>query len=226
MAFMDEPERPLALPATSLAERPAAPPFARSAWLTYAQAGERLGMSAEAVRHRARRSGWRTMPGNDGRTLVMVPAEIEAQPVRTSVRAVDRAPDHTVNHSDEIARAHARADRAEDDRHAAEERADQANKRADVAVALADRTLVQLSEANTERAAAVARANQAERELTAERNRADQAEIAVDRLEAELEAERIARGEAEADAVELRQTNAARPGQGRWARLRAAWRGK
>jgi hypothetical protein len=221
-AFMDDPERPLALPAISQAERPAA----RSAWLTYAQAGERLGMSAEAVRHRARRSCWRTMPGNDGRTLVMVPAEIEVQPVRTPARAVDRAPNHAADQSAETARAHARADRAEADRHAAEERADQAHKRADVAIALADRTLAQLFEANTERAAAVARANQAERELTAERRRADQAEITVDRLEAELEAERIVRGEAEAHAAELHQTDATRRGQGRWARLRAAWRGE
>jgi hypothetical protein len=32
---------------------------------TYAQAAECHGLSAEAVRHRAR-SGWRTMPSNDG----------------------------------------------------------------------------------------------------------------------------------------------------------------
>jgi hypothetical protein len=44
-----------------------------SDWQTYAQAGERFGVSAEAVRLRARRLGWRTQPGNDGRTLVLVP---------------------------------------------------------------------------------------------------------------------------------------------------------
>jgi outer membrane receptor for ferrienterochelin and colicin len=42
-------------------------------WLSYTEAGERLGMSAEAVRTKARRAGWRGMPGNDGRTLVLVP---------------------------------------------------------------------------------------------------------------------------------------------------------
>jgi hypothetical protein len=36
-----------------------------SDWLTYAQASERFGVSAEAVRLRARRLGWRTQPGND-----------------------------------------------------------------------------------------------------------------------------------------------------------------
>ena len=35
-------------------------------WLSYTEAGERLGMSAEAVRTKARRAGWRRMPGNDG----------------------------------------------------------------------------------------------------------------------------------------------------------------
>ena len=58
-------------------------PFARPAWVTYAQAAERLGLSPEAVRHRARRAGWRTMPANDGRTLALLPDEIE--PVRTTV---------------------------------------------------------------------------------------------------------------------------------------------
>ena len=42
------------------------PVHERPTWLTYAQAAERLGLSPEAVRHRARRSGWRTQPGNDG----------------------------------------------------------------------------------------------------------------------------------------------------------------
>ena len=38
------------------------PVHERPTWLTYAQAGEHLGLSPEAVRHRARRSGWRTSP--------------------------------------------------------------------------------------------------------------------------------------------------------------------
>jgi hypothetical protein len=49
-------------------------------WLTYQAAGRLLGMTAEAVRHRARRLGWRTQPGNDGRTLVLVPDEPGVQP--------------------------------------------------------------------------------------------------------------------------------------------------
>ena len=53
-------------------------------WLTYAQAGERFGLSADAVRMRVHRLGWRTQPGNDGRTLVLVPEDAAVQPRRRS----------------------------------------------------------------------------------------------------------------------------------------------
>ena len=56
-------------------------------WLTYEQAGARLGISPEAVRHRARRQHWRHQKANDGRVLVLVP-----DPVHTPVQPVqDRA---------------------------------------------------------------------------------------------------------------------------------------
>jgi len=150
---MDAPEHPLAPPA----EHPDAPPLARPAWSTYAQAGERLGLTPEAVRHRARRAGWRTMPGNDGRTLVLIPDDVE--PARTPAQTSDRTPDQ----SDEIARAYARAEQAE-------QRANEAHKRADVAIALADRTL--------------ARADRAEKVIEIERARADRAERRADEAEA------------------------------------------
>jgi hypothetical protein len=63
-------------------DNPTDPPTVWSAtrstgrWLTFAQAGAELGLSAEATRSRARRAGWRTMPGNDGRTLVMIPDDL------------------------------------------------------------------------------------------------------------------------------------------------------
>jgi hypothetical protein len=50
-------------------------------WLTYAAAGRLLGTSVEAARQRARRLGWRTQPGNDGRTLVLVPDQPDVHPV-------------------------------------------------------------------------------------------------------------------------------------------------
>ena len=49
-------------------------------WLTYQQAGELLGMSSEAARQRARRLGWRHQPGNDGRTLILVPDQPDVPP--------------------------------------------------------------------------------------------------------------------------------------------------
>jgi hypothetical protein len=49
-------------------------------WLTYQQIGERFGLGAEAARTRVRRLGWRTQPGNDGRTLAMVPDDADLRP--------------------------------------------------------------------------------------------------------------------------------------------------
>lgn len=49
-------------------------------WLTDQQAGGALGMTAEAVRQRARRLGWRTQPGNEGKALVLVPGGVEVRP--------------------------------------------------------------------------------------------------------------------------------------------------
>ena len=49
-------------------------------WLTYAEAGELFGLSAEAMRKRAHRLRWRTQPGNEGRTLVLVPDGAELHP--------------------------------------------------------------------------------------------------------------------------------------------------
>jgi predicted RNase H-like nuclease (RuvC/YqgF family) len=52
-------------------------------WLTYREIGARLGLNVEAVRTRVRRAGWRTQPGNDGRTRVLVPVEVLVEPVST-----------------------------------------------------------------------------------------------------------------------------------------------
>ena len=170
----------------------------RPTWLSYAQAGDLLGLSPEAVRHRARRNSWRTQPGNDGRTLVMIPDEdVAVASSRPPVHTADRAPVRTPDHEAEIARAHARAERAD-------ERADEAAKRADVALALADRTLSQLADVT-------ARMDQ-------ERQRADTlhqglavAEMAITELRVDLEAARqqaeaaeIARAEAAVGVTEAR----------------------
>lgn len=69
-------------------------------WLTYAQAGERLGITAEAVRAKAIRQRWRRMPGNDGKALVQLPnglaADNMSEPVPTRsprVRTAVERPD-------------------------------------------------------------------------------------------------------------------------------------
>jgi hypothetical protein len=51
------------------------------AWLTYREAAERLGSTAEAVRYRAIRGKWPRRRGNDGRARVQIPEE--PNPVRT-----------------------------------------------------------------------------------------------------------------------------------------------
>jgi hypothetical protein len=51
------------------------------AWLTYREAAERLGSTAEAIRYRALRGKWPRRRGNDGRARVQVPDE--PNPVRT-----------------------------------------------------------------------------------------------------------------------------------------------
>jgi chromosome segregation protein len=50
-------------------------------WLTYREIGARLGLNVEAARTRVRRAGWRTQPGNDGRTRVLVPDRAFVEPV-------------------------------------------------------------------------------------------------------------------------------------------------
>ena len=47
-------------------------------WLTYAAIADRLGVTPEAARSRAKRSGWRRQMGNDGRARVL--AVIEPRP--------------------------------------------------------------------------------------------------------------------------------------------------
>ena len=58
-------------------------------WLTYREAAERLGSTAEAIRYRAMRGKWPRRRGNDGRARIQLPDDPNpvrtpsAQPVRT-----------------------------------------------------------------------------------------------------------------------------------------------
>jgi hypothetical protein len=44
-------------------------------WLSYQAVADRLGITPEAARSRAKRLGWRRQTGNDGRALVLVALE-------------------------------------------------------------------------------------------------------------------------------------------------------
>lgn len=44
-------------------------------WLTYEEAGLRLGVQADSVRRRASARKWQRRPGNDGKARVLVPFE-------------------------------------------------------------------------------------------------------------------------------------------------------
>ena len=59
--------------------------------LTYAELGELLGIEPESAKRRAVRHGWRRVPGNEGRTLVVVPGTV--LPSRPSVPRTTATPD-------------------------------------------------------------------------------------------------------------------------------------
>ncbi|HEY8613005.1 MAG TPA: hypothetical protein VIL69_17175 [Roseomonas sp.] len=46
--------------------------------LTYQELAERLGIDVQSARRRAQRSGWRRIPGNDGKARVVVPGHVLA----------------------------------------------------------------------------------------------------------------------------------------------------
>jgi hypothetical protein len=208
-------------------------------WLTYAAAGERYGLSPGALRMRAHRLGWRTMPGNDGRTLVLVPDDAELQP---RARAPERAPAQTDGSdlTDLLTEAENRAEgaeqRAAQAAHQAEQavqRSEEANSRADAALALADRTLAQLADAaaradqaDTDRRAAESRAGVADAALNAERQRVEALRDQLNSAERDLAVAQHDAKAAQQSAEVLRQADVARKARGRWSRLRAAWRGE
>jgi hypothetical protein len=196
-----------------------------SAWFTYAQAGERLGMSAEAIRSRARRAGWRTMPGNDGKALVLIPDDATIEP-----RPAGRPGQRPAEQTEDVARLTealaAAADRLAD-------QLEHERARADAAVTLAAElreaiAVLEARLAGSEGALAEARAHaeRAETSRDTDRARAEALRQMLDEAEAAEERAR-ARVETAEDYVEaLRQTEEARRGRGRLARLRAAWRGE
>ena len=200
-------------------------------WLTWQQAGGRFGLSPDAVRMRARRLGWRTQPGNEGRTLVEIPDDAEVKPPE---RAPERVRAGSTEGSPEqagsitrltvlLVAADARADRADLRAAKAEQRVEQVEQRADAAAARAE-------SADADRRAAEARADRAEQRsdvlrATIDELRAGQG-LMVDMHARELSAAQRAAQEERERADAFAQDEAERKARGLLARLRAAWRGE
>jgi chromosome segregation ATPase len=64
----------------------------RVRWLTYAEAGQLLGVKGDSVRRHAMRAKWKRQQGNEGKALVAVPLDILAD-VAGDKSAPDKAPD-------------------------------------------------------------------------------------------------------------------------------------
>jgi hypothetical protein len=63
-------------------------------WLTYEQAGERLGVSPEGARQRAIRGRWQRTKGNDGKARVRLPdGHVDA--LRTPIGRLNKRPVRT-----------------------------------------------------------------------------------------------------------------------------------
>lgn len=162
--------------------------------LTYAQLGNKLGISAEAARTLARRRGWeKQMPNHRGSPVsVLVPDEaLESE----RWRELDRAdPDNSEQAHDHL------ADMAEQRAVEAEQRAIEAGRRADEATRLADTALALVDRLGTQLADAGDRANRLERDLSAaltaaEQARGDAAQARAEAREAKERAEEDRRAE-------------------------------
>jgi hypothetical protein len=222
------------------------------AWLTYAAAGERFGLSADAVRMRAKRLGWRTQPGNDGRTLVWIegtapePApehgehpheqaeQTGAALLPQAVAALEAA---VTLLGEQLAGAEARAAGERERALAERERANRLLERLDVAEAKLVVKAAALEQARADAGAAAeaadARAGRAERAGEEERQRAEAINALLEATQEELAGQRALTDQARVDAEKahaqadvLRQAEVERQARGRWARLRAAWRGQ
>jgi hypothetical protein len=188
-------------------------------WMSLKELAASRRISVASAARLMRRRHWRRQPGNDGHIRVWVPAG-EQEP-KAETRPDDRAD----------VSADVRSDSTSDIR--ADALADIRSGVMEVVRPLQDAIAVleaQLTEAN-------ARATRSEQAVADERVRADILRDRLEALQAELRrtqhAAEVRAGDAEQAArialgtVEtLRRAEEARRGRGRWARLRAAWRGE
>ena len=198
--------------------------------LTYQELGERLRISAEAARIVTRRRGWRRLaPNRKGAPAIVVVPEDELD-------AEDWRPDQGAQPDEERTRPGSRVD-------IAEQRAVEAGQRADAALAVADRALAQLADAQAALTAerlrgdalrqqlvrADARSDELRTEARAAREHADELQAGQD-LMMDMHARALAEAAEQLSRVReaaegLRQAEADRKARGLLARLRAAVRG-
>jgi hypothetical protein len=180
-------------------------------WLTYGQLAEARQIGRRAAIRLAQRHPLRRQPGNDGQTRIWVPIDMaSSSPHRPFPPTTDATSDH--DDSPPSAPFHAKALAALEDALMA------ANTRAETAHALVDRALAQLADAH-------ARADRAEASTAGERQRADVLRDRIDAMQAQVAAAEAGAQAAQDAAEALRRADAERKARGRWARLRAAWRG-
>lgn len=185
-------------------------------WMTYAELAAFLGVEEESARRRAMRRRWPRRAGNDGRTRVAVPAEV--QPGKPSAEETDDA-EEEAGASDlleelraSLERERARADAAERDREAARVQAAAAmgelhairehlaRERERAELAEHDREAAKVEAAAAEGAARVLR-----EELTRERERAEAARAQAAAAEAEGQGLREELGQAQAWAADAEE---------------------
>ena len=204
---MDQHDRPV----SGLERRSDGEHTADERWMTYAEAGRSLGISAEAARQLAKRRGWPRQTPNEhnayARVLVPLDTTVRSHPASDGVQPPDDRPFNSAPVADLIALLTAECEA----RGRADERADRAEARADRAEARTDAAEVRAVRAE-------ARADQVRDQLDAAEAQLREARAAADRARDQAHAAQDA-------AAALRQAEAARQGRGRWARLRAAWRG-
>lgn len=126
--------------------------------LSYSELADRLGISLEAAKQRARRGGWRREQGNDGQVYTWVPEEaLSVAPRRSKTENDDTTTEPEQSH-DIAATALIEA------LHAATERADRAEE-------IAREAITSRGDAETRAAVAESKAEHAENEISQLRQR-------------------------------------------------------
>jgi hypothetical protein len=166
-------------------------------WMTFAELAAARGISKDSAITLVRRHGWRRQRDNQGHVIALVPLtwaqESEGRADNPPASQPDSQPDAP---TDRTVLAGALA--------ALEDALGEANKRADTALALADRLGAQLADAS-------GRIEQAEHRADAAQQRADRAEAArqsaealIANLEADMRAKDSQLAQAESDSAEQR----------------------